>query len=296
MLGMDSMADVMPSPLRFWAMPLGYGGRLDASASLGAEAQANVGGFMMGFDHQVAPNLLIGAVGGYSNGTYDAGQLIARGQLEGGHVGSYAMWRSGALYMSGAMGYARHEAKQSRIIGLEGQAEYARGNAGLHNASANLEFGARFNLGGFALSPFAALGVNAWRQDGGTETSTAATGDSGVLGLTQQARSDYSVPISLGLRYDSTFAGPGGLALTPYIRAAWVHETRNSLTSTSSFALATDQTFSLVTPRTARDRLSMNAGMQLQANERLGFGFGILGDVGDGTQSIGGFGRMVVRW
>jgi outer membrane autotransporter protein len=104
------------------------------------------------------------------------------------------------------------------------------------------------------------------------------------------------MPISLGMRWDTTFAGPGGFALTPYVRAAWVHETRNSMTSTASFALAADQSFNLVTPRTARDRLSMNIGMQMQPHERLGFGFGIIGDVGDGVQSIGGFGRMVVRW
>jgi outer membrane autotransporter protein len=296
MLGMNSVADTMPSLTRFWAMPLGYGGRMDAGAALGTSAESRVGGFMMGFDHQVAPNLLVGAVGGYSNGSYDAGQLIARGQLEGGHMGAYAMWRSGPLYMTGALSYARHEAKQSRIIGLEDRAEYARGNSGMHNASANLEFGARFDLGGFAVSPFAGVGLNAWRQDGGTEASTAADGSGGVLGLTQQARSDHSMPISLGMRWDTTFAGPGGFALTPYVRAAWVHETRNSMTSTASFALAADQSFNLVTPRTARDRLSMNIGMQMQPHERLGFGFGIIGDVGDGVQSIGGFGRMVVRW
>ena len=296
LLGMNSLADTLPSPTRFWAMPLGYGGRADTQAAFGSGAEARVGGFMTGFDHQVAPNLLIGAAGGYSSGTYDAGQTLSRGQLEGGHMGFYGMWRSGPLYLSGTLGYARHEAKQSRVIGLEGQSEYARSIGGMHNANAALEFGARFDMGGFALSPFAGIGLNAWRQDGARETSTAADGSGGVLGLTQQARADTSVPTSLGIRWDSRFAGPDGLMITPYIRAAWVHETRTSLTSTASFALAPDQSFNIVTPRTARDRLAMNLGMQMQPSERLGFGFGVIGEFGEGTQSIGGFGRVVVRW
>jgi outer membrane autotransporter protein len=211
------------------------------------------------------------------------------------------MWRSGPLYMSGVLGYGRHESKQARIIGLEDQSEYARSNAGVQNAHAMLEFGSRFELespfgGRFNLTPFAGIGLNGWRQDGSTEMSRAATGADGVLGLNQQARSDYSVPISVGLRYDQTFALEGGLSLTPYLRAAWVHESRDSLTSTSAFALSPDQSFNLVVPRTARDRLQLNLGMQLSPNERLGFGFGVIGDLGEGTQSLGGFGRIVVRW
>ena len=301
LLGMSSIADIMPSPLRFWAAPIGGSGRLDSSAAIGADASANIGGYQLGFDNLVAPNLLIGATGGYTSGSYGAGDLLARGQLEGGHVGGYAMWRSGPLYLTGALGYGRHEGKQARVIQLEGMSEYARSNAAVQNFNANLEMGARFTVedapwGSFALTPFAGVGLNAWRQDGGTETSRTMTGAGGVLGLTQQARSDQSVPISLGVRYDQTFTGPGGLAITPSLRAAWVHESRDSLTSTSSFALAQDQAFTIATPRAGRDRMQLNLGVQVAPDERFGFGLNVITDVGDRTQSLGGFGRFVVRW
>jgi uncharacterized protein with beta-barrel porin domain len=301
LLGMNSLADVLPSPLRFWAAPIGGAGRVDSVAALGTDATASLGGFVMGLDERVAPNLLIGVAGGYTSGSYGAGDLLARGQMEGGHVGGYAMWRSGPAYLSGVLGYGRHETRQARIIGLEDQAEYARSNAAVQSFNANLEFGLRYRIegapwGAFALTPFAGVGLNAWRQDGGTETSRTASGAEGVLGLTRQARSDQSVPLSLGLRYDQTLAGPGGLAMTPSLRAAWVHESQDSLTSTSSFALSPDQSFTLATPRTGRDRLQLNLGLQMQPDERYGFGFNVISDLSERTQSIGGFGRFVVRW
>jgi hypothetical protein len=296
LLGMDSLADVAPLPTRFWAMPLGGSGRMDAGAAFGAGVQTSMAGFMMGLDHRMSPDFVLGTVAGYSTGSYDAGSLISQSQLTGAHLGGYGMWRSGALYLSGTAAYSRHELKQGRLVEFGESVEYARASGGINNAALQLEMGWRMETPLVAVTPFAGIGLTAWSHDVRRETTMAAGGGGGMLGLAQSAQSGASVPLSLGLRLDGTTRFAGGLAMTPYLRAAWVHETGSSLSSTASLAMAPGETFRISAPRMPGDRLSFNAGLQLAPDERFGFGLGVFGDVGDGMQSIGGYGRAVVRW
>jgi uncharacterized protein YhjY with autotransporter beta-barrel domain len=297
LLGMDSLADTLPSPFRVWAMPIGFGSGMDARAGFGTEAESRVGGFMTGFDTEITPRLTIGAVGGWSDGGYSAGSVVANGTLRGAHAGTYALWHDGPLYVSGMFGYARHDAQQSRVIAAPGVVEFARDDLAFHNVGANLEMGYRFRLGEeFTLTPLAGIGLNAWHREGSSEASRTATGAGGMLGLNQAAAGDYSVPISLGFRADTAWDVGRGLMLNAHARLAWVREEGASASSAASLAFAPGERFVLQGPAMPRDRLSFNLGVQLQPNERLGFGFGVLGDVGDGYSAIGGVGRVVWRW
>jgi outer membrane autotransporter protein len=125
--------------------------------------------------------------------------------------------------------------------------------------------------------------------------STLGTG-AGILALRQGAASDVTLPLSLGLRADTAWRLDSGLRLTAFARGAWVREEGGGVATTAAFALAPDQTFRIEGPAMSRDRLAFNLGIQLEPHERLGFGFGVLGDVSDRSQSVAAFGRVMLRW
>ncbi len=289
LLGMDSLADVLPSPTRFWAMPLGFG-----AGTTGSEAR--LGGVMLGMDHRFNEEWTIGAVGGWSSGSFDSGSAIEARRFSGGHAGAYALWERGGFYLSGQLGYARHEGVQARSIAGPGSLEFARADIGYQTAAGQMELGYRHDLGAFMLTPFAGIGLRGWQQDGANETSRTSTGAAGVYGLRQDERSGWSAPVSLGMRAETSWRVGEGLLLDGHLRAAWVRQEGATPTSRASMALAPAETFTLTGAPLNRDSLAFQAGVQLQANERLGFGVVVLGDVGDRTQSIGGFGRIVYRW
>ncbi len=289
LLGMDSLADVLPSPTRFWAMPLGFG-----AGTTGSEAR--LGGVMLGMDHRLNEEWTIGAVGGWSSGSFESGSAIEARRFAGGHAGAYALWERGGFYLSGQLGYARHEGVQARSIAGPGSLEFARADIGYQTASGQMEMGFRHDLGAFMLTPFAGIGLRGWQQDGANETSRTSTGAAGVYGLRQDERAGWSAPVSLGMRAETSWRVGEGLLLDGHLRAAWVRQEGATPTSRASMALAPAESFTLTGAPLNRDALSFQAGVQLQANERLGFGVVVLGDVGDRTQSIGGFGRIVYRW
>jgi outer membrane autotransporter protein len=293
LLGMDSLADVLASPTRFWAAPLGFGA---SGGGSGGGSEARLGGFMLGLDHRLSESLTIGAVGGWSSGSYEGGAEIASRRFAGGHVGAYALWERGAFYLSGQAGYARHEGTQARLIAGPGSLEFARADLGYQTASGQLEFGWRADLGPLVLTPFAGLGWRGWQQDGAQETSRTTAGTGGVYALRQEGRRGASAPVSLGMRAETSWVVGEGLLLDGHLRAAWVRQSGDLPATRAAMALAPGEGFAVGGAPLSRDAVSFQAGVQLQAHARLGFGIVAMGEFGDRSQSLGGFGRMVYRW
>jgi uncharacterized protein with beta-barrel porin domain len=283
-------------PWHAWAAGFGAGQSLSGDAATGsADFSDRVAGGAMGVDHLLNPDLLVGVSAGGSSSTFSVDVRGTSGNLEGAHVGAYAMQRFGASYLSAQLAYGHFDNTTTRLISGIGPDETAKGSFGSDQLGGRLEVGHTYAFSSVSATPFAAIQAAKLWQPAYTETSTAG-GAPGVLALSYAARDVSSTPIFLGAKFDGRFDFGNGMLWTPFVNAAWVHEfepTRAVTASLTTFALPN---FTVEGARAAADAAQVQLGSRLVLNRWWELSGRVTGEFSAAGQSYAGIGSLRASW
>ena len=288
---------VQAQPWRAWAT--GFGGRQTLSGDIvvgSANANHRTFGASGGIAYQLGRDLLVGFAGAGSSSSFSVPGRATSGTIDGAHLGLYGIYRAGAAYLAGTLSYSHFDNSTTRIINGIGPSETATGSFGSHQFGGRLQAGYRFAFGSFAVTPFAAVQHLALRQSGYAEASVTVGGAPGLLGLNVQARAASSLPTFLGAQIDTRIAFAPGATLSPYLRAAWVHEFTPDRSITAGLGILPTGSFIVDGPRAARDAARLEAGANLQVNRRVTVFGSFVGDYAARVSSNAGNGGLRVTW
>ena len=255
------------------------------------------GGGAFGVGYSVDPGLTVGFAIGASTSHFSVDARATNGDLLAGHLGVYGTKQWGALYAAGALTYARIDNDTTRTIAGIGTTEIAKGSFASDMASGKLELGWRRVLGQYTVTPFAGISLSKLWQRGYSENSTTATGAPGVFGLNYGSQSLTSLPSSLGAQFDSRFGLANGQSVTPFVRAAWLHEFKPDSRIDASFISVPGAAFTVIGARAARDAAKLDAGVRYALNASTSLVASINGEIaGSGNRSYAGSGGLKTVW
>jgi len=267
------------------------------------------GGFTLGVDYKVTPNLAIGLAGGYTGTTADLTQG-GRIYVNGGKIGLYGTFFQNeqpaptmskdsskdsskeaptpapsiakGFYADVAVfgGYNSYDTRRSALQGT------ARGDTDGGELNALFGAGYDFKKGGLTFGPTATFNYSYVGTNEFTEHGSLAP-------LTVHGGKGESLRTAFGLKasYDWKV---GGIVIKPELRAAWQHEYGDSAYALdSSFANGAGNSFLVNGPELGRDSALLGAGFALQLNERTSFYTYYDGELGrknyQATNVTGGF-------
>jgi outer membrane autotransporter protein len=252
-------------------------------------------GGAFGVDYRIN-DLLVGLGVGGSRSNFSVDGRATSGSLDGGHVGLYGMQRFGSAYLSGAASYSRFDNATARTIAGIGAVELASGRFASDQVGGRLELGNTFAFGAVGVTPFVAAQASQLSQRGYSETSLTAAGGQGLLGLTYQPVTVWSLPTFVGVQLDTHVMLGGGVVWQPYARASWVHEFSPARQVSALVSALPASAFTVDGARPASDSGKLDVGSRLVVNRNIAFTANFSGEVSDRGQTYGGTGALRVSW
>ncbi|WP_374539631.1 autotransporter outer membrane beta-barrel domain-containing protein [Micromonospora aurantiaca (nom. illeg.)] len=228
-----------------WGNSFGNGNAASVSSSLG--------GFLIGADVALQPNVWAGVFGGYSRSSFDVDARASSGNSDNYDVGVYAGGQFGAWALRGGFAYGWHDISTSRMVSFPGFSQTA--SAGYSTGTAQLfgEVGYDVALGGYAFEPFAGLAyVNVAGASFSEGLSSAA--------LAVETAAMDTLYSTLGVRA-ATSVQLFGRALTPSVTLGWQHAFGDTTPAAAMRFLGGATPFEVSGVPIAQDALLVNAGL-----------------------------------
>ncbi len=256
--GKDSKKEFVPPEENRWGVFLtGVGEWVDVSGDGNARGyDITTGGFTLGADYKLTPNLAVGISAGYAGTGVD---LTNNGRVfvNGGKLGLYGTYFEGGFYVDAAVngGYNSYDTRRS---GLQGD---ARGSTDGGELSTLFGVGYDWKVGALTIGPTMNFQYTYVGIDGYTEHGSLAP-------LNIRSQGGESVRTALGFKatYDWKI---GGVLVKPELRAAWQHEYGDAgFDVDAGFAGASNSGFTVRGPEIGRDSLLLGAGVAVLWNER----------------------------
>ena len=260
---------------RVWLQALGYGGKVDRDYDA---LQHSTKGLVMGADWRIDEQWRLGVTGGKSQTRLD-GKLLD-GDLDSWHLGAYALRQSGHMSLRLGATHSSHDGSTKRHIAFNGFSDNPKGQYDANTQQAFAEVG--YNLGRdvYRIEPFASLGYQRYQRGSYTEKGGDAALQ--VLGQTRN-----NVNSTFGLRVAKLNTLDNGMQLTPRFSAGWKH-TYGEVYSQTRQKLATGGTrFTVEGAALDRDRVMLDAGLDLALSPRHTVGVGITGEIGTDSRNHG---------
>ena len=256
----------------------------------------NIAGGAAGLDYQLDRDLLAGVAIGGSASNFTVADRSTSGSIAGGNIGAYGVALRGPWYASGAMTFGAYSNTINRTIAGVGPTETANGRFNSNLLGGRFEIGYKQAFNNFSITPFVALQFSELWQSGYSETSTAATGAPGVLGLTYGSRATPSLPSFLGAQFDTRVALANGTVWSPYVRLSWVHEFEPTRDITASFLSVPSASFTVDGPRAASDALRISVGSKLAIASNASLFASFDGEFSDRGSMVAGKGGAKIVW
>jgi uncharacterized protein with beta-barrel porin domain len=287
-----------PEPLyRAWFAGFDGTWRLGGQADVGsADLRHSTAGGTAGLDYLLNPNLLIGVAAGGSASTFSVPDRATSGTLDGAHIGTYGTARWGAWYAAGALAFSAFDNKVNRTIAGVGPTELATGTFNSDMLSGRFEMGYRQMIGGFAVTPFAAVQFAELWEAGYSESSTTLTGAPGVNGLTYTSQTVSSLPTFLGAQVDTRVVLASGMVWSPYARLSWVHEFEPTRDVAASFITLPLTGFTVFGPSATRDAARIDVGSKVTVGRNTALFASFDGEFSGRGQMYAGRGGLKVTW
>jgi outer membrane autotransporter protein len=249
-----------------------------------------------GLDYQLDRDLLFGVAIGGSASNFTVADRSTSGSLAGGNIGAYGVALRGPWYASGAMTFGAYSNTINRTIAGVGPTETATGSFNSNLLGGRFEIGYKQAFDNFSITPFVALQFSELWQPGYSETSTAATGAPGVLGVTYGSRVTPSLPSFLGAQFDTRVTLANGTVWSPYVRVSWVHEFEPTRDITASFLSVPGASFTVDGPRAASDALRISVGSKLAIASNASLFASFDGEFSDRGSMVAGKGGAKIVW
>ncbi|MFG1428206.1 autotransporter domain-containing protein [Roseixanthobacter glucoisosaccharinicivorans] len=246
-----------------WAQ--GYGGWGNSFSNGNAASISNsIGGFLIGLDVAVAPNVRGGLFGGFSQSKFDVPDRSSSGSIDNYDIGLYAGAQFGALALRGGAAYTWHDVSATRTVAFPGFWQSADGGYTTGTAQVFGEAGYEVAVGAYAFEPFAGLAyVNvaggSFLESGGAAALSVSTGGMDTV---------YS---TLGLRVATTMQA-WGRTLTPHATLGWQHAFGDTTPTSAMQFLGGTSPFSVSGVPIAEDALLLEAGLSYAFSEKATFG------------------------
>jgi outer membrane autotransporter protein len=286
-----------PGRWRAWGLGFGATQSVDGDASAGtSHSSAQIAGGSIGVDRQFANGLLLGFSAGGSRSNFSAGDVATTGKADTGFFGLYGVKSLGPAYIAATLNYGRADNSTQRTITGGVPTEIANGSFASDQFGGRFEVGWKHALGGYSVTPFAAVEPAVLWQHAYTETSKTLGGAPGVKGLSYDANTVTSLPVFLGAQFDTKFALPYGQTLSPFVRASWVHEFKPDRSIGASFNILPGATFGVDGTRAASDLARIETGATLALTRNAALFANATGEFSEHSRSYAGMFGAKVSW
>ncbi|MDO9384093.1 MAG: ice-binding family protein [Hyphomicrobiaceae bacterium] len=284
-----------PRTWRLWTTGFAGAAMYDGQAARDtADLDTRIAGFALGLDYQVDRSALVGVAGGYTNSHFSIDQRRTSGDVEGAHVGLYAVKTFGRAYVAASADYAHFSNDTDRSIDWVLD-EQAQGDFDSEQVGARVEAGWRTSVRGLGLTPFVGFQASHLQSEGFTEDSQRSGGP-GILGLTFRSHRETSLVSSLGLQLDSRVAMSAGRSLQPFARVAWLHEFDADREADAFLTSSPTASFTVEGASASSDLAKVNLGVNFQMTERAGLFAYAEGELSGQSQSYSGNGGFRLTW
>jgi Uncharacterized protein with a C-terminal OMP (outer membrane protein) domain len=217
-----SMAPARTAVNRIWGGGFGAYGKQNWEDSLPGYKFKSAGA-ILGYDHVLSDNFILGIAGSYSRGETKISELGTKYESDLASAGLYASWRHESGFFSRLnAGYA-HGWNDYDVDLLVGG-----GKSGKYDSDSffsGLELGYEFQLPGcVALSPSAGVNYRYIRNDGWAES---VAGDLAIANEFKR-RSENAVDIPLTVRINKSWDFGNGCYVVPEARVSWIYAAKKN--------------------------------------------------------------------
>ena len=257
--GKSGPAVFAPTPDNRWGVFItGLGEFSNTDSTPNASGyDVNTGGFTLGVDYRLTPNLALGLTAGYAhtNISLDGGGSIS---VNGGKIGAYATLFGNGFYLDAAVnggpsGYDTHR------TALQGTASGSTNGA---DFNALVAVGYDWKKGNLSVGPTASFQYSYVGLGSFTETGSLAP-----LKFPDQNTESERTAFGAKASYEWKI---GHITVIPELSAAWQHEFGATAYSVvASFATGAGDSFSVNGPNIGRDSLLVGAGGTVILSERV---------------------------
>ncbi|MGN6460137.1 MAG: autotransporter domain-containing protein [Pseudolabrys sp.] len=236
-----SLTPVTPSPDSWgvWAQGFGRWSSVNDNGGLSG-AVSRSGGFTVGADRLLAPDLIGGMAFGFARTISTSGNARATSDSYTGAL--YASWTPGAavIDLRAAAGPSRIQTTRDLLL----TPAPVQGNANGFGGGVALEAGYRIPFGAGTIKPFANVAWQGFRRDSYTETQQP-------FGLAFPSQYFEKVTTTIGATLSTQTRFANGATLMPEFKLGWAHDWRDTTLVTQAALL--DQPFIVNGAQPGRD-------------------------------------------
>ncbi|WPZ15084.1 autotransporter domain-containing protein [Nitratireductor rhodophyticola] len=238
-----------------------------------ATLDRNIGGLFMGADAEVAGDIRVGLMGGFSRSGLSVSDRMSSGTVDSYTLGAYAGGNWDAFSLKGGVAYSWNHLDTSRSATFTGFSDSLSASYNARTFQAYAEAAYSIEHGSARFEPFANLAFANLATDGYTERGGAAA-------LTSASQSSNAVYTTLGIRAETPIA-LGETTVTLSGDLGWRRAFGDTPTSTHSFASGGDA-FTVAGVPHARNALMLGAGFNVGVADNASIGLSYNGQLGSG--------------
>lgn len=254
------------SQFRSWAAGVGGSNSLSGSSIVGsASVSTQTGGGLIGFDYEIGPNLLVGAMAGATSTSYNVSALASSGSVVSGQFGLYSVAKWNKFYLNSIFDFGYFSNSSTRYVAGIGPTTEITSHTNSNAFTGRLEVGYRIENPLANMMPFIAIQATSLQMGHYNESNT------NHLGLSVQSKNVISEQGSLGVQVDKAYNINKEWSLYPLLRMAWIHEFQTDRTLTGSFQALPTGIWTVNGASAASD--SADLGISLQVTNKDGFVF-----------------------
>ncbi|QCI68975.1 autotransporter domain-containing protein [Phreatobacter stygius] len=286
--GPQQMALLTPgSDVALWSQAYGAWGHRSGDGNAAALSRS-VGGFLVGADMPVGPDIRLGLAGGYGRSSLGINGRLSGAGSDGYHLALYGGGQWGALGIRLGAASTWHQLETRRTVAFSGFGDVATARYQARTAQVFGELGYRLDLGAAALEPFVNLAAvrldtDAIKESGGAAALSAGAGSMGATYVTS------------GLRAATSFALAGSAVLAARGTLGWRHAF-GDVRPEATLAFSGGSPFGVAGLPIARDALVVEAGLDLAVSPAVTIGLSYGGQIARGITDHGLKGNLSWRF
>ncbi|MHC8356671.1 autotransporter outer membrane beta-barrel domain-containing protein [Pseudomonas sp. LB3P81] len=264
---------------RIWLQALGHNGKLSREYD---PLQHSTQGLLVGADWRLDEQWRLGVMGGQSRTSQKSRELD--GNLDSWHLGAYALRQEGPMSLRLGATHNSHDGSSARRVEFYGFKDRPKGRYDASTQQAFAEVGYNLGRANVSIEPFASLGYQRYQRDSFTEK-----GGDAALKVHDQSEENFSS--TFGLRLAKLNTLNNGMQLTPRLSAGWKHSYGKVYTETRQRLVTGGNDYSVYSAPLDRDKLRVDAGVDLRLSARNTLGVGLTAEIGSDSRNHGVMGQ-----
>lgn len=275
-----------------WGGGYGSTAKTDGDTVVGShDTTARAFGFVVGADHRLTPDTLIGFALAGGGTSFGLAQGLGGGRSDLFQASVYARQNWGAAYVMGAFGYGWQDFTLNRTVTIAGN-DKLQADFDANALAGRAEGGWRFGSAWTGMTPYAAVQVASLRLPGYSEHATSGAD---TFALAYAGRTDTQTRSELGARFDHAMPLQDAL-LTLRGRAAWAHAYDDNNVANAAFMTLPGAAFVVNGAMPDADALLISGGAEIAFRNGFAIAGSFEGEFSGNTESYAGKGAIRYRW